>query len=480
MDNRNVENITEAEQSAASTEMTCPEPNPEAAVSGKGGLNIPKLIAIAAVVLVLGIAGAIFLPDYLAYSGAVNDIAEGDYEEARAVLTELAEKDYIDSAAQLRYCNYSQAGALLAEGELERAARMYESAGDFMDSEELALKTWYQFALELVNRGEVSRTQELFEQLGDYEDSARWSEELLYVQLNSGDLESMSLAEAVELLSQIDPQSDPQRYMNILRSDLFDGHIATGKSHTVMMRDDGTVMAVGDNTCGQCSVGDWTDIYAVAAAGNYTVGLRRDGTILAVGDNSYGQCDITLAAGAKMVYAGSTNSAGLLSTGRVVTSGYNGFTDQGIASWSNISKLSVGMFALAALDENGKVYCTKPLTGFDSEGQYVDFSVGMSAWVAVTEEGTICSNIEAANGLKNVVSAEAGERYIVVLYADGTAECIGIRPGDDLDISGWKSIVEISAKSSHVAALLADGTVVTAGGNDFGQCSTEHWSAFEN
>ena len=69
--------------------------------------------------------------------------------------------------------------------------------------------------------------------------------------------------------------------------------VAAGDIHTVGLRKDGTVVAVGYNGYGRCDVSDWRDIVAVAAGVDYTVGLRRDGTVVAVGDNRNGQCNVS-------------------------------------------------------------------------------------------------------------------------------------------------------------------------------------------
>jgi alpha-tubulin suppressor-like RCC1 family protein len=59
--------------------------------------------------------------------------------------------------------------------------------------------------------------------------------------------------------------------------------VAAGSVHTVGLKSDGTVVAVGDNDEGQLNVGSWTDIVQVAAGGYHTVGVKSDGTVVAVG-----------------------------------------------------------------------------------------------------------------------------------------------------------------------------------------------------
>ena len=68
--------------------------------------------------------------------------------------------------------------------------------------------------------------------------------------------------------------------------------VSVGNNHTVGLRSDGTVVAVGDNREGQCDVSDWADIVAVCAGGNHTVGLRSDGTVVITGDKD-GKCDVS-------------------------------------------------------------------------------------------------------------------------------------------------------------------------------------------
>jgi alpha-tubulin suppressor-like RCC1 family protein len=65
--------------------------------------------------------------------------------------------------------------------------------------------------------------------------------------------------------------------------------IAAGSYHTVGLKQDRTVAAVGYNRYGQLDVSTWTSIRAIAAGGYHTVGLKEDGTVVAVGYSSYDQ-----------------------------------------------------------------------------------------------------------------------------------------------------------------------------------------------
>lgn len=71
------------------------------------------------------------------------------------------------------------------------------------------------------------------------------------------------------------------------------------QSHTVGLKSDGTVVAVGRNEDDQCDVSDWSDIVAISAGDFNTVGLKSDGTVVAVGDNHYGQYAVSALSGLK-------------------------------------------------------------------------------------------------------------------------------------------------------------------------------------
>jgi alpha-tubulin suppressor-like RCC1 family protein len=68
--------------------------------------------------------------------------------------------------------------------------------------------------------------------------------------------------------------------------------LAAGSYHTVGVTAFGRVLAAGDNSHGQCEVGDWQDIVAVAAGSTHTLGLRADGTVVSAGNNANCQRDV--------------------------------------------------------------------------------------------------------------------------------------------------------------------------------------------
>ena len=77
-----------------------------------------------------------------------------------------------------------------------------------------------------------------------------------------------------------------ESWNNIQQVDI--GHSLVS-GHTIGLKSDGTVEAVGKNEDGQCDVESWTDIQQVAGGDGYTVGLKSDGTVIGAGRNDYGQ-----------------------------------------------------------------------------------------------------------------------------------------------------------------------------------------------
>ena len=106
--------------------------------------------------------------------------------------------------------------------------------------------------------------------------------------------------------------------------------------HTVGLKADGTVVAVGFNKYGQCDVSDWTDIIAIDAATFHTVGLKADGTVVAIGNNGDGQCNVSDWKDIVAVNAGGWDTVGLKADGTVVVVGGNVDDKCNASGWTDI------------------------------------------------------------------------------------------------------------------------------------------------
>ena len=117
-----------------------------------------------------------------------------------------------------------------------------------------------------------------------------------------------------------------------------------GTGHTVGLRSDGTVVAVGDNTYGQCNVNDWTGIIAIAAGDWHTVGLRADGTVVSThpDSNKYpnlysAACNVDSWNGIVQIDAGCGYTLGLYADGTALALGYNDNGQQkDVENWTDI------------------------------------------------------------------------------------------------------------------------------------------------
>ena len=115
--------------------------------------------------------------------------------------------------------------------------------------------------------------------------------------------------------------------------------VAAGYYHTVGLKADGTVVAIGDNSYGQCDVDGWEDIIQLAAGSLYTVGLKTDGTVVAVGDNTYGQCNVGGWRDIVQVTAGEAHTVGIKADGTAVAVGDNHGRQCDVGDWTDICLL---------------------------------------------------------------------------------------------------------------------------------------------
>ena len=223
--------------------------------------------------------------------------------------------------------------------------------------------------------------------------------------------------------------------------------ISAGNLHTVGLRSDGTVVAVGDNNEVKCEVSSWRDIVAVSAGIEHTVGLKSDGTVAAVGLNDEGQCEVSTWRDIVAISAGDRHTVGLKSDGTVVAVGDNNYGQCEVSTWRDIVAISAGRFYTVGLKSDGTVVAA----GRNNRGQ-----CEVSTW-------------------RDIVAVSAGGYHTIGLKSDGTVVAVGYNNESHCEVSTWRDIVAVSAGRYHTVGLKSDGTVVAVGCNVFGQCDVSGW-----
>ena len=283
-------------------------------------------------------------------------------------------------------------------------------------------------------------------------------------------------------------QDAKEQYRDVLqtvRKSLPTAAVAAGSSHTVGVKANGTVAAVGYNGDGECNVSDWEDIVAVAAGFNHTVGLKADGTVAAVGDNRNGQCNVSDWEDIVAVAAGFNYTVGLKADGTVVAVGDNRNGQCDVSAWRDIVAVAAGFNYTVGLKGDGTVVAI----GDNEDGQcdvsdwedIVAVAAGGSHTVGVKADGTVVAIGDNENGQCDVsdwvdiVAVAAGTSHTVGLKGDGTVVAVGNNAGRRCNVSDWEGIVAVAAGFNHTVGLKGDGTVVAVGDNRNGQCDVSDW-----
>lgn len=199
--------------------------------------------------------------------------------------------------------------------------------------------------------------------------------------------------------------------------------------HIVGLKIDGTVVAAGGNYDGECEVGTWNDIIAVAAGGSFTAGLKGDGTVVIAGGKPHDSLiqaekwsDIV------SISAGKDHIVGLKKDGTVLAAGDNENRQCDIKSWSDISAISAGTGYTIGLKKDGKVVSTDDVN-HQASGKITNWE----ETVAISAGGSV----ELKQGSKYYYSDY--DQLSLGLKKDGTVRVISPKYGYE-DIKDWKEI----------------------------------------
>ena len=231
-------------------------------------------------------------------------------------------------------------------------------------------------------------------------------------------------------------KADNKRRENTHKNNFkYHNSISAGSYHTVYLKLDGTVSAVGANIGGQCNTSNWYDIIAISAGGDHTIGLKSDGTVVAVGENAKGQCDVHGWQGIVAISAGGDHTVGLKSDGAVVAVGANYKGQCDVHGWQGIVAVSAG-------DDH--------TVGLKSDGTVV----------------TVGENEKYAFNWLSVVLFHLFKKIPKMKYC---GKC---------DVSNWQNLVAVSAGGDHTIGLKSNGIIVATGDNECGQCNIS-WRNFK-
>jgi len=290
--------------------------------------------------------------------------------------------------------------------------------------------------------------------------------------------------------------------------------VAGGFNHSIVLRNDGTVWAWGENAEGQLGTGNTTnyrtptqikelsEIVTVAAGIDHSMALKSDGTVWAWGKNNVGQLgqlgqlddssftkrttpvkvdvldNVTaIAAGLGhslalksdgTVWAWGANDLGELGTGDFVSS----ITPRQVKDLSGIKSIAVGYSHSLAIKDDGTVWAW----GWNCCG-----AIGDGTFSSVNPENNRNTPVKVP-GIEGATAIAAGFRHSLALKDDGTVWGWGRNDtgqlGDNtfeprrlspVKVQDLDNVKSIAAGYNHSSALKNDGTVWSWGINGAGQ-----------
>jgi len=403
--------------------------------------------------------------DSCEYAIAQGYLIAGDYEQAQFMFAALG--DFRDSAQMVKECIYLPAQELFEEGKYDEAAAIFRSLGLYSNSADRYKDCRMAVAELLYEAGEYSEAINVFREVGDYNGAL---DRIYAIAMELTGDEEFAQDMVSGKLSEADQEILLAR--EYARQKLKTESIAAGKNHTVAILSDGSVVAVGDNSFGQCDVSAWTDVVAVYAGMNFTVGLRSDGSVVATGDNKHGQCDVSAWTNVKKIAVSDHDTLAVTGDGKLLHTGYHDYSETLAAE--NIKDVFAGAYQGACILEDGTVLTSNKSSQTTLRPEAIALSTAVSVYLM--HDGSTSASFEKIPEWQDIISLSMSARAVLGLTIEGELQSFFFRESDAVDFNvNGKYIVAAAAGGGHYLLVDSEGRVYAYGDNSFGQCDVGSW-----
>lgn len=364
---------------------------------------------------------------------------------------------------------YAEAEALLAAGEIAKAAIRFGSANHYEDSWERSMELWNQVA---ERKTLCAEAHHLFVLKPD--GSVSFPKEFRPGGIDDFEPTSRSI--------------DASAFKNAIALSGSDFNVAGLKA-------DGTVVVAGDNSFGQCEVSGWKDIVSIASNFYFTVGLQNDGSVVVTKPDSAAvnvaqeqmrtdeELDLEpiirdLSQWSDIVevvaspYHFNPHVVGLKADGTVVAAGGNSYGECDVSDWTDIVAVNTSSSTTIGLKSDGTaVVAGKPISDMRQDilewTDIVDVaSLGGSLAAGLKSDGTV--TLAGVDGF--IENEKSHNSDYVAHYADMLS-----------NLASWSNIVDIwppiiVMDCIMIYGMRADGTIISNDDGSSGELDSYYFS----